>query len=482
MTSRSMAALLLLIVAAATPAHGGAQTVRLSLEDALRRAEDASEALTISRAGEARADADIERARSARLPQLGFSGSYDRTLASEFSSFESTGPACNPFSADSTRPLTDRVAEIERAASCGALGTSFDFADLPFGQRNIYRLNLSFSQPLYAGGRLTALAEQAGLGRQSATLATDTTRATLHLEVTRAFFDVALAARLLAIAESGYQQADAAFSQARFAFDAGRQPEFEVLRAQVTRDNQQPVVIRRRADRDLALLRLRQLLGLPPGTVLDLDVDLDAAELAPPAPFVAALAAAGTTADHVDVRQAETNVSLREAAVRIAHAQRLPTVSLNSAFGEVGYPNSGALPGLDDFRTNWTVGAAVQIPIFTGFRIRADERAAVADLAAATARLQQARELVELDTETARQDLAAADAVWRASAGAIQQARRAYEIAELRYREGLSTQLELSDSRLSLQVAQANRAQAARDLQLARSRVALLPNLPAGGR
>jgi outer membrane protein TolC len=64
----------------------------------------------------------------------------------------------------------------------------------------------------------------------------------------------------------------------------------------------------------------------------------------------------------------------------------------------------------------------------------------------------------------------------------VAQAQRAYEIADLRYREGISTNLELSDSRLSLQVAQANRAQAARDLQVARAHVALLPDLPVGGR
>jgi hypothetical protein len=40
----------------------------------------------------------------------------------------------------------------------------------------------------------------------------------------------------------------------------------------------------------------------------------------------------------------------------------------------------------------------------------------------------------------------------------------------------------LSDSRVSLEIAQANRAQAARDVQVARARVALLPGLPAGAR
>jgi hypothetical protein len=62
----------------------------------------------------------------------------------------------------------------------------------------------------------------------------------------------------------------------------------------------------------------------------------------------------------------------------------------------------------------------------------------------------------------------------------VQQATRAFEIAQVRYQAGLSTQLELSDSRLLSQQAEANRAQAARDLQVARARAALLPNLPVG--
>jgi len=50
----------------------------------------------------------------------------------------------------------------------------------------------------------------------------------------------------------------------------------------------------------------------------------------------------------------------------------------------------------------------------------------------------------------------------------------------LRYREGLSTQTELQDVRLQLEQARANQAQAARDLQVARLRLTLLPFLPLG--
>jgi len=51
----------------------------------------------------------------------------------------------------------------------------------------------------------------------------------------------------------------------------------------------------------------------------------------------------------------------------------------------------------------------------------------------------------------------------------------------VRFREGISTQIELSESRVQWQQAQANRARAARDLQVARVRLTLLRDLPVGG-
>jgi outer membrane protein TolC len=93
---------------------------------------------------------------------------------------------------------------------------------------------------------------------------------------------------------------------------------------------------------------------------------------------------------------------------------------------------------------------------------------------------QQAEELAALDTRSAWAELVAARFAWESTAGTVQQANRAYEIADVRYGAGVSTQLELTDSRLQLQQAEANRALAARDLQVARARVALLPDLPIG--
>jgi outer membrane protein TolC len=98
----------------------------------------------------------------------------------------------------------------------------------------------------------------------------------------------------------------------------------------------------------------------------------------------------------------------------------------------------------------------------------------------AEARYEQVREAASLDAQQALALLSQAQAALAASQGTSQQAARAYTIAEVRYREGLSTQVELNDSRLLLQQASANAALAVRNMQVARMRLALLRDLPLG--
>jgi outer membrane protein TolC len=460
----------------------------ITLDDALALAEEKSEQVAIARAGINRAQGGEMRAKSETLPQVSLAGSYDRALASEFSDiFDVTGPSCTPLTVNPTAPIADRVTEIERAleqcppsSNIFGGGGSGDGNETPFGQRNTVRFTLQFSQNLYSGGRITAQRARARVDRQNADLTLTTTRAQLYFDVAQAYYDAALSDRLVAIAEETFAQAERTFEQTRQQREAGRLAEFDLLRAQVSRDTQRPQVIRTRNQRDLAYLRLKQLLELPLDTPLQLTVRLDEENLSAPAQrFAAAVteAEAGVAQrERAAIQQAANTVQSREADVRIARSERLPSLAFQTSYGRVGYPSSWST--LDDFRTNSTVGLAMSLPIFTGGRLKADELVARASVAETQAQLALTRELATLDTASARTDLSAARATWESTAGVVQQAQRAYEIAELRYREGLSTQLELSDARLLLQQSQANRAQAARDVQVSRVKLALLPDLP----
>ena len=496
----TFAALVALVIASPSRAQQTATSGRpLSLEDALRIAETASEEVGIARAATDRAAGEQLRARSERFPQIFASLGYTRTLASQFEDIADNLPPRNPQALD---PIDDnpgdpfpatcfnylnpagttaeRLAGLENAARCTSGG--FDFSALPFGQRNNWTLGLDVQQTLFAGGRVNAQTRMAGAGRRIAETSLASTRAQLVLNVIEAYYDAALADRLVSIAVSTLEQAETTLRHTQLARQVGNQPEFELLRATVSRDNQRPILIQRQSDRDIALMRLKQLLNLPLDEPLTLTTPLDDTTAAVPVRLTSgapSLSDSVAPADRAPVRQAAEAVEVSASALRIARSQRLPQVNVNMQYGRVAYPQTG-LPVWNDFSTNWTVGVALRVPLFTGGRITGDVRVAQADLEEARYRLTQARELAQLDSYAAMARLEAAEASFAASAGTAQQATRAYQIAEIRYREGISTQVELSDSRILLEQASANRALAARDLAVARARVALLRDLPFG--
>jgi outer membrane protein TolC len=470
-------------LAAQSPAGGRP----LSLTQALEIAEKQSETVGIARAELDRAQGDRRRARSAYYPQLNGSASYQRTLRSQFSALQTgadttttPGRTCGTFVPIPTNPVDQRLDSLEAAVQCASSSDPFAaFQNLPFGRENAYRIGLSFSQTVFAGGQVRGQNQAAGAQVRSASVGLTAARAQLLLDVTGAYFDASLSDQLLSIAEATLEQADTTLSQTRLARQVGNQSEFDLLRARVTRDNQRPVVIQRRADRDLAHYRLKQLLNIPLDQPVALTTQLGDTSLVDPTRLQTVVSQLGdtTVSARAPVRQASEAVEAQRGLLRVARGQQLPQVALSSQYALLGYPNNIS-PFDANFLSDWTVSIGLQIPLFTGGRIAGEVAAARANLSQAQLRLQQSRELAEVDLRNALIQLEAAQAGWQASAGTVEQASHAYQIADLRYREGISTQTELLDSRIQLEQAQASRARAARDLQVAKIRLALLPALP----
>jgi outer membrane protein TolC len=468
------------------PAGDSAGPLTLTLAEAVRLAEDKSHEVRIARAGVTRARGLELQAASQLLPQLFGSAAYTKTLRSQFSALSSPDTAtstsppgpCEQYLRDASASTAERLAGLENAQRCALGQNPFGgFGNLGFGAANQYQLGLSLSQNVFTGGRIRSQIAAARAGRRAAEVTLASERAQAALTVAQAYFDAALSERLAAIAELSLRQSDAVVSQVQLARDVGRTSEFELLRARVARDNQRPVLVQRQSEREISLLRLRQLL----------DLRLDApVQLATPVDDTGAVYVAIApmrTAEVTDpdsrapVRAARAGVDAGQASLRAVRAQRLPAVTLTSNYGRVAFPASG-FPGNNDFRENWTIGLAAQVPLFIGGRKRGEEMAARGSLEESRARLEQIRELAALDIRVQETALAQARGAWEASAGTAELAQRAFAIAQVRYREGISTQLELDDSRLLLEQAEVNRATAARNLQLAIVRVALLQELP----
>jgi outer membrane protein len=497
-----------LIAVATLPAGALAQAPggrSLSLDEAMRLAMTQSEAVRVAEAGVLRARGQQMQVKSQLLPQVSASAGYTRTLASQFEVLQnSQAPTPPPGTppvppADSTSffqpctrylagPLASdaaRVAGLESFAKCTQSGGTggIDFSRVGFGSENQYQFGLQGSLLVFSGGRVQSQNRAAAAGRRSADIELLAQRAKVYLDVAEAYLDAVLADRLVAIAESSLVQTEGALRQTQLARQVGNQSEFELLRAQVSRGNQTPLVIQRRTTRDIAYLRLKQLLNIP----FTQNVVLST-ELADGRQLMAVAQAGGVPVTNVPdtsagqrapVRQLEEAVTSQQAALRVARSEWWPQVTLSSQYGRVAYPATG-IPGWQNFLTNWTVNIGATIPLYSGGRIKGSTLVAEANLREARARLDQTRELASLDAQQAIAQLAEAEATFQASAGTAEQATKAYSIAEVRYREGLSTQLELTDSRLLLMQASANRAQAIRDVQVARIRLALLRDLPLG--
>jgi len=290
----------------------------LTLEQVLAIAEARSEPVGIAQVAVARTEGDVVRARANERPQLSATASYDRSLANEF------------------QGVFDNV-NFGNGSNDGSSDNSLK--NLPFGRLNTWRASLAFSQNVYSGGRIGVQKQLAGLGRTSAELGLVGARAQMRYDVTQAYYDALLTERLVAIAEATLDQAGATLKQTQAGFGAGTQPEFEVLRATVSRDNQTPVLIRQRANREVAMLRLKQLLELPADYDLRLADDLGDAALAPApvfatrvAPVETALVATKSVVstlpgapmpDRNATAEAATVVSLREASLKAVQARVL---------------------------------------------------------------------------------------------------------------------------------------------------------------
>ena len=274
----------------------------------------------------------------------------------------------------------------------------------------------------------------------------------------------------------------------------GTVAEYDLLRSRVALDGQRPLVIQARQNREVATLRLKQLLNLPLTEPIALATPIQDADmnqvlalsrldnevrpsagtgLSPTAISTMPTLAPRDTAPEARsaVQQAIANVEVQKGALENAGLQRMPSLNLTTNYQRFGYPtNAQIIPrSLADLYPGWTVSLGLSVPIWTSGRITGDQMVARANLQDAQARLSQGKRAAALDVQLALRSLEQAEANWLASIGTEEQADKALRIAEVRYTNGISTQLELSDIRNLLIQSQANRLTAAKDLQLARA-------------
>ncbi len=485
----ALSVLLATMLPALSAAQSPAPAARpLTLEDAFRLAEPSSDDVRIAQNAVTRAKGQYLQTRASVLPQLTASANYSHIIQNQFAAI--TKRFAQPVNPNAPKDTTPQVANP---------------ISILFGSPNTITLGLQASQPLYLDGRFQLANRVAKANEDVYKYGLRTAKAKLRYDIASAYFDAVIAEKFLQIAESSLVQTERTLRQTTLQRQVGTVAEYDLLRSRVAVDAQRPLLIQAQQNRDIATLQLKQLLNLPLTEALMLatpiqDADMQKAlDVARMDTDVRPSAGSGLSTNGAmtmpklnprdtapdsrsAVQQAQALLEVQKGALRQAQLAQVPVLNLTTNYQRFAYPtNSDIVPRtLADFYPAWTVGLGFTVPIWTSGRISGDKMVARANVADAEARVHQGQRAASLDVQLALKSLEQAEANWLASIGTEEQADKALRIADVRYANGISTQLELSDIRNLLIQSQANRLTAAKALQLARLRITLLRDLPIG--
>ena len=232
--------------------------------------------------------------------------------------------------------------------------------------------------------------------------------------------------------------------QASARHQAGTAPLLDELRARVDFQSLQQQLIAASNTLEKDKLALKRVIGLP------LEQSFTLTDKVPYAAF-----------DGIDVEKAirEAHANRKDLAAMVeqekaadeqrkaATAARLPTLTFNGDYGDIG-PTLSHSHGTGDATGNFSV------PLFDEFALRGQAKQAQAQLDAAQAKLSDKNAQIDADVRDALLDIAAAEKLVEVAKSSVELANEALSEAQLRYANGVSDNLAVSQAQQS--VAQAN--------------------------
>ena len=327
---------------------------------------------------------------------------------------------------------------------------------------NLFDYHIGVSQPLYTAGKVgtaikLASLESEGVGVDSARVEQD-----IKLRVIRSFNDLLLAAKQLDVARDTVAQRELHLEMARSRYKLGVATEVDVLRSEVSLANARPDLIRAENSVRHARAVLNNLLVRP------IDFPTEAAgELTYTLPTTGPLA---EVIRHALVRRPEmqrARINLLETAdqIKLARAEGRLRVDLN---GQYGYSARLTSDLWKQSFTRWMFTLNVTLPLFDGGRRAGLIQQAIANRTIAEQTRVETEENVQLEVQTALDELQRAEKTVEAARLNVQQAERVLGMMQDNYRYGAATTLDVTDAQTALTTARWTLLQGLYDHTMAR--------------
>ncbi|MFT5368285.1 MAG: outer membrane protein [Candidatus Latescibacterota bacterium] len=424
MTTRILT-LCLLICAEALSAHAQSPLV-LTLSESLLRAQKNNETLLIAQQDLETARQRVRESLADGLPQLDANFAYNRNW----------------------------------------LLPSFVFGDqsVTIGAHNNLTGSLGIRQTLYSGGKLFASMRVARQFRSYSLENIRLIQQRVHHDIETAFYDLLLAHDLLSVNKLSLSRAQANYLRVQRLYQAGRVSEYDLLRAQTQVSEIRPDSIRASNHLKLATLTFKNQMSLAPETPIEITGTFRSASRILSKQEHERIALG--LQFRPEMRQQNALISMRQNAETVTRSDARPKLEL-VINGQWEAQRESFKFSTDDFRQSWFSGLNLSVPLFDGFRTRSQVAQAQADTRRAKLGLLQTERGIQLEISQAHHLLAESMARKTAQEQTIGLAQKGLRIAETRYDNGIGTQLEVIDGQLTVQRAEAELAQAKRDVAIA---------------
>jgi outer membrane protein TolC len=329
------------------------------------------------------------------------------------------------------------------SSDVGFAGTRGRFPVLPVrgfgpGTQDFHVTELQLRWAIFQFGRQLAKHDQSVLREEIARLQADRTRQSVEFDVAQAYFRALEARSSLVIAEQALARAEAVLGDARNQERRGVLTPDDVLRAEVQVAEVRQLLTRARSDVRVTVAGLNRAIGLnvsAPTEVADRKEE-------PPVSLTLEDALVLAMANRREIAVVRDGIADADMDVKIARADYLPTLSIQSAISDVtgtGVQNANVLAG----------GAFAVLDVYTGGKRRGQLRAARAGVMRAAAQAKQVVDGVAYEVHYAH---AAVDDTRERVAQArttVAQARENLRLVDNRYKTGDAQPTDVIDAQTS---------------------------------
>lgn len=338
------------------------------------------------------------------------------------------------------------------------------------GNLGQYTVGVLASQRVYDFGFTQNLVQSSELSQRASEQDITARRAWVILGIQRAYLTSLKRRKIVQIAEETVRERGLIAGQIETLYRQQLKSKLDFDLARVELVNAQSLLVKSRNDVKSSFADLNRTMGIAGAddyVLEDISVDVR------PQRALESLITDSLT--HPELKRAKEQTASAEAKLRAMQRQYLPTISAIASGGEYDTfdPNRNVTTG-----GWWAAGALVSMPIFTGFLIENQVREASAQQFAAQAlsinieqALTQQVTNAYLDTVTFAQHITLSEEQ-------VRTAQEALQLAKQRYKLGLGSVIEVTQSEVALTSAQTRLAEAQYDYKIAEVTLAYA----AGGR